>query len=98
MHYSLICTGKGKQHYAPELSEPVPCDFLRLEVNVATICGSDYMVLQGTHPYKNTLRFWDTSWLARWFKTVRTLVFSVANWSLRCPTVHADAAITVKSD
>ncbi|POP71771.1 zinc-dependent alcohol dehydrogenase [Pseudomonas syringae] len=52
MHYSLICTGKGKQHYAPELSEPVPCDFLRLEVNYATICGSDYMVLQGTHPYK----------------------------------------------
>ncbi|WP_024645359.1 zinc-dependent alcohol dehydrogenase [Pseudomonas syringae] len=52
MHYSLICTEKGKQHYALESTTPAAPEFLLLEVNYATICGSDYMVLQGTHPYK----------------------------------------------
>ncbi|KOY62516.1 hypothetical protein AM629_08055 [Photorhabdus heterorhabditis] len=52
MHYSLVCTGIGKQEYKPEEIQELKECFVLIEVLKATICGSDYMVLHGNHPYK----------------------------------------------
>ncbi|MCP1108502.1 alcohol dehydrogenase catalytic domain-containing protein [Serratia nevei] len=52
MFYSLICHDKGHQTYEPETLAPAPTDFMRVEIHKAAICGSDYMVLNQTHPYK----------------------------------------------
>ncbi len=52
MNYSLVCTEKGSQSYQPELRPQLSDGYLLLEVQQATICGSDYMVLHGIHPYK----------------------------------------------
>ncbi|ULR30668.1 alcohol dehydrogenase catalytic domain-containing protein [Dickeya fangzhongdai] len=52
MFYSLMCHGKRHQTYEPEALTPAPADFIRIEILKAAICGSDYMVLNQTHPYK----------------------------------------------
>ncbi|CDG16713.1 zinc-dependent alcohol dehydrogenase [Xenorhabdus doucetiae] len=52
MNYSLICMKKGYQFYQKESPLELKPDFLLLEIQQATICGSDYMVLHGNHPYK----------------------------------------------
>ncbi|PHM56798.1 zinc-dependent alcohol dehydrogenase [Xenorhabdus sp. KK7.4] len=52
MSYSLICTAKGCQFYQKESIPKLESGFLLLEIQKATICGSDYMVLHGSHPYK----------------------------------------------
>lgn len=52
MFYSLMCHGKRNQIYEPESLTPAPADFTRIEILKAAICGSDFMVLNQTHPYK----------------------------------------------
>ncbi|WP_340622031.1 zinc-dependent alcohol dehydrogenase [Xenorhabdus siamensis] len=52
MYYSLVCTGIGKQQYKLEKIKKLKESFVLVEVIKATICGSDYMVLHGIHPYK----------------------------------------------
>lgn len=52
IYYSLICHGKKYQTYEPEVLNAIPPGFLRVEIAKAAICGSDYMVLNQTHPYK----------------------------------------------
>ncbi|TDS70345.1 L-iditol 2-dehydrogenase [Pantoea sp. PNA 14-12] len=52
MFYSLMCHGKKHQTYEPETLTPAPADFTRIEIFKAAICGSDFMVLNQTHPYK----------------------------------------------
>ncbi|MBW1251838.1 zinc-dependent alcohol dehydrogenase [Pantoea allii] len=52
MFYSLMCHDKRHQTYEPEVIAPAPADFMHIEILKATICGSDYMVLNQTHPYK----------------------------------------------
>ena len=52
MFYSLMCHGKRNQIYEPESFVPAPKNFTRIEILKAAICGSDFMVLNQTHPYK----------------------------------------------
>ncbi|CAM3642600.1 zinc-dependent alcohol dehydrogenase [Xenorhabdus thuongxuanensis] len=52
MNYSLICIEKDYQSYQQESLSELKPGFLLLEIQQATICGSDYMVLHGNHPYK----------------------------------------------
>ncbi|MDE9519311.1 alcohol dehydrogenase catalytic domain-containing protein [Xenorhabdus bovienii] len=52
MFYSLMCHGKRNQAYEPEVIPQMPPGFLQVEIVKAAICGSDHMVLNQTHPYK----------------------------------------------
>lgn len=52
MFYSLMCHGKKHQTYVPEAITSAPPDLTRIEIYKAAICGSDFMVLNQTHPYK----------------------------------------------
>lgn len=52
MYYSLTCHSKHNQTYEPEAAPFVPAGFLQIEVVKAAICGSDLMVFNQTHPYK----------------------------------------------
>lgn len=80
MNYSLICHDKKTQMYQPEADIALQPGFLQIEIEKAAICGSDYMVLNGTHPYKQYPAILGHEFIGKVVKTSSDVPFNKGQW------------------